>query len=71
MSIERPGWRTASKGVPEQIDLNQFKSVPDVLAVACRDFAADQPRAEGCAPELRLLGIRRLAQPAVRPPTCC
>lgn len=40
MSVERPWLAQYPKGVPAEIDVNEFTSIPDVLATACRDFAA-------------------------------
>ncbi len=39
MSFERPWLENYPKGVPAEIDLEQFSSIPDVLATACRDYA--------------------------------
>ena len=61
MSIERPWLANYPKGVPEQIDLSQFKSVPDVLAVACRDFAA-RPAYENLGRTLSYAQIDALSQ---------
>ena len=61
MSIERPWLANYPKGVPEQIDLNQFKSVPDVLAVACRDFAS-RPAYENMGRTLSYAQIDALSQ---------
>ncbi len=61
MSIERPWLANYPKGVPEQIDLSQFKSVPDVLAVACRDFAA-RPAYENMGRTLSYAQIDALSQ---------
>ncbi len=61
MSIERPWLANYPEGVPEHIDLSQFKSVPDVLAVACRDFAA-RPAYENMGRTLSYAQIDALSQ---------
>ena len=61
MSIERPWLANYPKGVPDRIDLNQFKSVPDVLAMACRDFAA-RPAYENMGRTLSYAQIDALSQ---------
>ena len=61
MSIARPWLASYPKGVPEQIDLSQFKSVPDVLAAACRDFAA-RPAYENMGRTLSYAQIDALSQ---------
>ncbi|MCX7556671.1 AMP-binding protein [Xanthomonadaceae bacterium JHOS43] len=40
MSIARPWLANYPKNVPAQIDLDEFGSIPDILAVACKDFSA-------------------------------
>ena len=40
MNTERPWLANYPKDVPAQIDLDEFGSIPDILAVTCRDFAS-------------------------------
>ncbi len=61
MSIERPWFAHYPKNVPEQIDLDEFKSVPDVLAVACRDHAT-RPAYENMGRVLSYAQIDALSQ---------
>ena len=41
MSIERPWLTHYPKGVPAEIDLKEFDSIPAVLASACKTYAAN------------------------------
>ncbi|HET9047990.1 MAG TPA: AMP-binding protein [Chiayiivirga sp.] len=41
MSIERPWLANYPKGVPAEIDLNEFGSIPEVLASACKTYASN------------------------------
>lgn len=41
MSVERPWLASYPKNVPAEIDVSEFSSIPDVLAQACSEFAAN------------------------------
>ncbi len=45
MSADRPWLRSYPKGVPHEIDVDEYASIPAVLEVACRRFA-DRPAFE-------------------------
>lgn len=61
MSVERPWLAHYPKGVPAEIDVNEFSSIPDVLATACRDFAAN-PAYENMGRTLSYAQVDALSQ---------
>lgn len=61
MSIERPWLASYPKNVPAQIDLDEFGSIPDILTVACKDFA-DRPAFENMGRTLSYGQIDALSQ---------
>lgn len=61
MSIERPWLASYPKNVPAQINLDEFGSIPDILAVACKDFA-DRPAFENMGRTLSYGQIDALSQ---------
>src|SRR5690606_36560688 len=61
MSIERPWLASYPKNVPAQIDLDEFGSIPDILAVACKDFAA-HPAFENMGRTLSYAQVDALSQ---------
>lgn len=61
MTIERPWLAHYPKNVPAEIDLNEFSSIPDVLATSCREFAA-KPAFENMGRELSYAQIDTLSQ---------
>ena len=61
MSIERPWLTSYPKSVPAEIDLNEFSSIPAVLASACKAYA-DKPAYENMGSTISYAEIDRLSQ---------